>query len=426
MPRRAKPLSAKGVQTAGPGRYGDGAGLYLLVRDNEKNERLRFWLFRYTMGGKLREAGLGPASGQGAVSLADARIAAGKLRALVRDGRDPLAEKAERKAAAKAAAQEAAIRGKTFRQVANLYLAAHESTWKNAKHRQQWANTLRDYALPKFGDVPVAQIGTEHVMHAIEPIWHDKPETASRLRGRIETVLDYAKARQWRRGENPARWRGHIENMLPHRSKVAKVEHHAALPWQEVGAFMEALDAEEGLAAIALRLTILTATRTSEVLNATWPEVDLEAATWVISAARMKAGSEHRVPLAPSVVALLRELLPLRDAERGDWVFPGGRKGRPLSNMAMLMLLRRMGRGELTTHGFRSCFRDWCAEQTNYPREVAEAALAHTIADKVEAAYRRGDLFEKRRRLMEDWATYCGRPAAAGEVVPIRAAEVAA
>jgi integrase len=305
--------------------------------------------------------------------------------------------------------------------VADLYIAAHEGSWRNPKHRQQWRNTLAAEAYPHMGELPAADVDTAHVMAALEPIWRTKPETATRLRGRIEAVLAYAKARGWRSGENPARWRGHVANMLPKRSKVAPVVHHAALPWRDVAAFMADLRAEGGLAPRALELTILTAARSGEVLNARWPEFDLDEAVWTVPAERMKGGKQHRVPLAPAAVALLRSLLVLRDAKRGDWVFPGARTARPLSNMAMEMVLRRMERGDLTVHGFRSSFRDWCAESTGYQREVAEAALAHTLGDKVEAAYRRGDLFEKRRRLMEDWATFCARIApAAGDVVPLR------
>lgn len=306
--------------------------------------------------------------------------------------------------------------------MAGLYIAANEAGWRNAKHRAQWVATLEAYAYPHMGDLPAGAVETAHVMAALEPIWREKPETASRLRGRIEAVLDYAKARGWREGENPARWRGHVANMLPARGKVAKVKHHAALPWREIGGFMATLRAGSGLAARALELAILTAARSGEVLNARWSEIDLEEAVWTVPAERMKAGREHRVPLSAPAVALLRELLPLRDAERGDWVFPGARPGRPLSNMALEMLLRRMKRSDLTAHGFRSTFRDWCAEQTAFDRDTAEMALAHVVRDKVEAAYRRGDVFEKRRRLMDEWAAFCAKPPASGEVVPIRRA----
>jgi integrase len=421
------------VKKLAPGRYGDGAGLFLLVRPPSPKQAAagakdggRFWLFRYRVAGRMREMGLGAVDGKGAVTLKQARDKAAELHRLVKDGVDPLAQRAVAAAAAKAVAAEAIARAKTFRDVAELYIAAHESGWRNAKHRAQWGSTLAAFAYPHMGDLAVADVATAHVMAALEPIWHAKPETASRLRGRIEAVLDYAKARGWRSEENPARWRGHVANMLPKRSKVAPVKHHAALAWQEVGTFMTELRAAEGLAARAVELTILTAARSGEVLNALWSELDLDEAVWTVPAARMKAGKEHRVPLAPATVALLRALLPLRNADTGDWVFPGGREGRPLSNMAMEMTLRRLGRGDLTVHGFRSTFRDWSAEATGYQREVAEAALAHTLGDKVEAAYRRGDLFEKRRQLMSDWARFCALPAGKRDAAtPMRAEAVA-
>lgn len=419
MPRRAAGLTAIKVRTAAAGRYGDGNGLYLLVRAPEA----RFWVFRYTLSGKMREMGLGPAAGRNAVTLADARDQARRLYDVVRQGRDPLAERAAAAAAAKAEAQRTEIRHRTFQDVALAYIEAHEPSWKNAKHIQQWTNTLKQYVYPVFGQLPVAEISTANVMSVLEPIWRPKPETASRIRGRIETVLDYAKARGWREGENPARWRGHIDHILPARTKIRRVEHHAALPWRDTGAFVAQLRQQDGIAARALEFTILTAARTSEVLNASWAEFDLDQATWTIPAERMKAGREHRVPLSPAAVEVLRGLLPPLDLTARRWVFPGTRPGRPLSTMAMLMLLRRMKRDDLTAHGFRSTFRDWCAESTNYSREVAEAALSHTLEDKVEAAYRRGDLFEKRRRLMDDWAKFCDlTPGETGRIAPIRIA----
>ncbi len=404
MPKRAAGLTAASIRHAKPGRYADGNNLYLLVRSPEA----KFWLFRYVHGGRRRDAGLGPAAGLGAVSLASARAKAAEWRAVLRDGRDPLADREAATAAAKAAVASAKAAKRTFADVVALYLAAHEAGWRNEKHRWQWRATLDTYAGPHVGQVPVADVATEHVMAAIEPIWATMPETATRLRGRIEAVLDFATARGWRSGDNPARWRGHIANLLPQRSKVARVEHHAALPWRDIGTFMARLRTEHTVTARGLELIILTAARTGEVLGARWPEFDLDAAEWRVPGERMKAGREHRVPLAPAAVAVLRGLLPLRQPEMGDWVLPGSRGNKPLSNMVFLMLLRRMGRGDLTAHGFRSSFRDWAAEATTHPHEVAEAALAHVVAGKVEAAYRRGDLFEKRRALMADWAAYCG------------------
>lgn len=393
-----------------PGVYGDGGGLYLQVRDAER----RTWIYRYTLAGKARWMGLGS---EGDVSLAKAREAAMAARKLVRQGVDPIERRRSERAggAAKAGLN-------TFAEVAEAYIAAHEASWRNPKHRQQWRNTLDTYAIPIMGKIGVAAIGTAEVTRVLEPIWRDKPETASRVRGRIEAVLDYATARGWRTGENPARWRGHLANLLPARAKIARVDHHAALAWREIGGFMGELRAGAGIGARALELTILTAARTGEVIGARWPEFDLDAAVWTVPADRMKAGREHRVPLSDAAVTILRPMMSLRDDATGGFVFPGARRGKPISNMTMSATLRRMGRDTITVHGFRSAFRDWCAEATAYDRETAEAALAHALRDKVEAAYRRGDMMDKRRRLMADWATFCARPMAAGEVVPIRAA----
>lgn len=391
-----------------PGTYGDGSGLYLQVRGSEN----RSWLFRFKLHGRPHLMGLGTVAD---VSLAEARDAAAAARKLFRQGINPIDQR--RSARAESTAQA----GLTFAQVANAYITAHEPSWRNAKHRQQWRNTLDTYAAPILGKLPVAQVDVGAVTRVLEPLWRGKTETASRLRGRIELVLDYATARGWRTGDNPARWRGHLDNLLPARSKVAKVEHHAALPWRETGAFMATLAEQEGVSALALRFAILTAARTGEAIGARWSEFNMTEAVWTVPASRMKAGREHRVPLSDDVLDVLRNLAKLRDDPKADgYVFPGGKAGKPLSSMALLMLLRRMKRGDLTAHGFRSTFRDWCAEATNYPREVAEAALAHTLRDKTEAAYQRGDLLEKRRRLMGEWATFCARPAAAGEVVPLR------
>jgi integrase len=279
--------------------------------------------------------------------------------------------------------------------------------------------TLREYAGPHLGALPVAEVETAHVAAALRPLWHEKPETASRLRGRIEAVLDFAAVHGWREGANPARWRGHLDKLFPGRGKVRPVEHHAALPWPEVGGFMAALRGREGVAARALEFAVLTAARSGEVLGARWPEMDLDAGVWTVPKERMKAGKEHRVALSPAAVALLRGLLPLR-AGADALVFLGQQKGRPLSAMAMAKVLRRIGRSELTVHGFRSTFRDWAGETTAHPREVVEAALAHRLGNKVEQAYARGDLFTKRRRLMEDWAEFCARPPGKVAMLPGR------
>ncbi len=424
MPRRAAGLTAAKVLSAKPGRYGDGDGLYLVVRDNGT----RFWVFRFTpKGGKLREMGLGRAPvgketnadgtprekgpiDRNAVSLADAREKASILYRMLRDGIDPLAQRDADEAAKKAAAQEAAIKATTFRTAALDHIKLHQATWGNPKHRQQWINTLETYAFPHLGDVPISAVATAHVLAALQPIWTTKPETASRLRGRIEVVLDAAKAKGMRSGDNPAAWRGHLALALPARAKVAKVAHHAALPWQDMAAFMKALDGQAGVAALALKFAILTAARTGEVLGATWGEMDLAAGVWIVPEGRMKAGREHRVPLSEPVLEVLEAVAKLRTSAAPDApVFPGAVANKGLSNMAMLTLLRRMKRDDLTAHGFRSSFRDWAAETTAYPGEVVEMALAHVVGDKTEAAYRRGDLFEKRRTLMADWADHCGR-----------------
>jgi integrase len=416
MPRRAEGLTAAKVRTAKPGRYGDGAGLYLLVRGPEA----RFWLFRYTREHRMREMGLGTASGPSGVSLADARVKARELYELVRKGRDPLNDRAAARAAEALAAQEAQVRGMSFRQVAAAYIEAHEVGWRNLKHREQWINTLRDYAFPHLGNLPVADVATGHVMAVLEPIWRSKPETASRVRGRIEAVLDYAKARGWREGENPARWRGHVANMLPKRSKVQPVEHLAALPWREIGAFMVELAKVNVICVPAMRFSILTAARRGEVTGARWSEIDMAAAVWTVPASRMKSGREHRVPLSEAALAILTDAAALRRVGDADpLVFPGRNIGRPLSNV-LQKTLRRMRRDDLTMHGFRSTFRDWAAE-TGQPADVSEAALAHAVGSKVQAAYQRGDLLERRRKLMDTWAAFCARPTATADVVPLRA-----
>lgn len=415
MPRKLhNALTAQAVKHAGPGRHADGSGLHLLV----KQSGARSWVYRFMLNGRSRDVGLG-AAGPGGLSLADARDEAAVLRLKVKAGIDPLEERDREIAQALAAARAAKVAGTTFREVATAYIAANEDSWRNPKHRQQWRNTLDTYVYPVIGDLPVAEVETAHVLTILEPIWKSKAETASRIRGRIETVLDSAKARGYRQGENPARWRGHLAQILPARTRLSR-GHHKALPYQEIRAFVRSLRDREAVAALALEFTILTAARSGEVIGATWREVDLEKAIWTIPADRMKAAKEHRVPLSPCAVSILKGLQPLGS----DYLFPGARGGR-LSGMAMTMLMRRM-KVEVTVHGFRSGFRDWAAECTGFAHEVAEMALAHAIENKVERAYRRGDLLDKRRRLMDDWATYCATDGAAGaEVTPIRKADVA-
>lgn len=393
-------LSALGVARLNkPGYYCDGGGLYLQV----SGARTRSWVYRFRQAGRLREMGLGSLL---AVSLADARAHAVKCRKLVLDGIDPI------EARRKEHAQQRAIvaRSKTFDECTKAFIKANRAGWKNEKHVAQWENTLATYASPLMGPLSVRDVDTALVVSVLEPIWESRPETASRVRGRIESVLDWATAHRYREGENPARWKGHLDKILPARTKVRKVRHHPALPYGDASSFMKDLKAQDGLAARALELLILTAARTSEVIGAVRSEFDIDGVMWTIPAERMKAERPHRIPLSVSALALVRTLL---DATDGDLVFPGAKKGKPLSNMAMLTVLRRMKRSDLTVHGFRSTFRDWAAECTTYPNEMAEMALAHAVDDKVEAAYRRGDMFKRRREMMDDWALYCAKKAEA-------------
>jgi integrase len=355
-----------------------------------------------------RDMGLG-AMADG-VGLAEARQKAEDARRAIRAGFDPI----DSRRASLAAAAAVAAKSKTFEECATAYIKAHASGWRNEKHAAQWTATLETYAYPVLGKLPVSAIEIGHVMKILEPIWNEKPVTASRIRGRIEAILGWATVHGFRSGDNPAQWRGRLENLLPSPRKVRKVEHHPALPYDEIGEFMATVRGQQGVAARALELVILTACRTSEVIGATWQEVDVRAAVWSVPADRIKAGNEHRVPLSPPAVALLREL---GKHNAGEFVFPGGKRVRPISTNALLELLKRMERTDITPHGFRSTFRDWAAERTNYPREVAEMALAHAVSDKVEAAYRRGDLFEKRRRLMNEWAAFCGKRKTTGSKV---------
>jgi integrase len=388
------------------GYYADGGGLYFRVSEfNTKS-----WAFRYTRSKKPREMGLGPYPD---VTLKEARRGAAESRKMLHDDIDPI----DRRQAARSvmiAAREAAL---TFEQCAVAYIAVKESEWKNAKHAAQWNSTLTAHAYPVIGSLLVHHVEQAHILRILEPIWTTKTETASRLRGRIESILDYATARGYRKGDNPARWRGHLDKLLATPSKVTKVEHHAALPYAETGAFMAALRLQAGMGARALEFAILTAARSGEVRGVTLAEVDMDNAVWNIPAGRMKAGREHRIPLSDAAVALLRSLPRIDGSE---FLFPNA-KGTALSDMTLTAVLRRMGR-PVTAHGFRSTFRDWAGETTAYPREVIEHALAHQLADKAEAAYARGTLYEKRRRLMADWAKYCATVTTAASVTPINGA----
>lgn len=392
-------LKALQVPRLGPGFHCDGDGLYLQVSD----AGARSWILRYTLNGKPRSMGLGSCR---TCTLAEAREQAAEQRKLLAAGTDPLTAR-ERSRAVQRATDANVV---TFDTAAAAFIASNEAGWRNAKHGEQWKNTLATYASPVIGSLSVADITTAHVIRILSPIWTTKTETATRLRGRIEKILDWAKVHGYRSGDNPAAWRGHLSEALPAPSKVANAGHHAALPWQQVSAFMAQLQTMPGTASLAAQAIILAACRTSEVLNAIWSEFDLDAGLWTIPASRMKGNRAHTVPLGGQLLQILRDQVDEHDSSPDAYVFPGIKPGRPLSNMSCLALLKRMNRGDLTMHGFRSTFRDWSAEATAHPRDVCEMALAHAIADKSEAAYRRGDLLEKRRLLMADWAAFCAKP----------------
>ncbi len=392
------------------GRYADGGGLYLQVSE----QGTKSWLFRFMQGGKARQMGLGAVH---TISLPEARDAALKCRKRLLEGTDPIEARNRERTSQRVQAASA----KTFKECAEEYISSHKAGWRNAKHAAQWTSTLETYAFPEIGPLPVRDVDTPLVLKVLEPIWQAKTETASRVRGRIEAVLDWATVGNYRKGENPARWKGHLAIMLPAKSTVKKIKHHAAIPYDKIGAFIDQLAERDGISARGLEFQILTAARTGEVMGTTWAEIDLDKAVWTISPDRMKTEKEHRVPLSEKAVVILRKR---QEAAVSEFVFPGAQANKPLSNMAFLQLLKRMDRGDLTAHGFRSTFRDWAAERTAFPREVAEMALAHTIGDKVEAAYRRGDLFAKRRKMMDAWADYCGtiHEASADTVVSIKGA----
>jgi integrase len=379
------------------GMYGDGGGLWLRITpDGAKN-----WVFRYMLNGRPRWMGMGPLH---TINLAEARKRAAEHRLRRHDGIDPI----EARRAERLQARLDAAKAVTFKECAEAYIKTHRAGWRNGKHAAQWGATLGTYAEPVIGKLSVQAIDTALVLKVLEPIWTTKPETAGRVRGRIEAILDWAKARGYRASENPARWRGHLDKLLPARGKVRRVEHHAAMPYAALPAFLIELRAQEGIAARALEFAILTAARTGETIGARWSELDLLDKTWTVPAERMKARREHRVPLSARALAILEEMQRLRPAGDGDgYVFPGGKAGHPLSNMAFLMLLRRMAHADLTAHGFRATFKTWASERTSFQNEIVEASLAHVIGSKVEQAYRRGDMFDKRRRLMQQWATFC-------------------
>jgi integrase len=388
---RLSPLKVQKVKTKGL--HADGGGLYLRVSESGT----KAWMFRWFEDGRTRDHGLGPIH---TIGLPKARELARECRELRLQGVDPIAYRR----ASVAARKVSDAKVMSFKQCADAYIASHEAAWHNASHRSQWVNTLAQHVYPTLGALPVAEIDTALVMKAIEPIWKTIPETASRVRGRIEIVLDWARVAGYRSGENPARWRGHLDHLLPAKSKLQRVEHHAALPYTEIGAFMSALNGDTSEGARALKFLILTSARSGEVLGAKRTEIDAAAKIWTVPPERMKGKRQHRVPLSPAALTLVE----------------GGEMFGRLGEKAMRQALHRLGRDDLTVHGFRSTFRDWAAERTNFPPDVVEMALAHAIPDAVEKAYRRGDLFEKRRLLMQAWADYCAKPAVSGEVVAMR------
>ena len=402
-------LTAKKVVRAKtPGRIHDAHGLYLQIR----NANNKSWLLRFERGGVERWLGLGPVH---VFSLKEARERARKARQLLADGIDPIEHKRTEKA--KLAAEKA--KTLTFAEATQRYFDQHEKGWRNRKHREQFLSTVQIYAHPVLGSMSVADIDTAAVLRAIEPHWLTKTETMNRVRGRIERILDWCTVRGYRQGANPAAWRGHLAEVLPARTKVAKVEHHPALPYAEVADFISKLRERKAIAARALEFVILTAARTGEVLGARWDEIDWAAKMWKVPANRMKGGRDHRVALSQRALDLLREL-PREDGN--DHIFIGSRPGAGLSEASMMQVLLRMGRTDVSVHGFRSTFRDWAAETTAYPNHVVEMALSHAVGDKVEAAYRRGDLLAKRKQLAEAWSRYCSAPpAATGKtVIPLR------
>jgi len=411
MAERITALFVKHIKR--PGKFGDGGNLYLQVRPStrkiESKHVTKSWIFRYSRFGKETWLGLGPYPD---VKLAEARDLAAEERRKIRHGIDPLADKRARQIAARMAHENML----TFAECAARYIDSQAPGWSNPKHVEQWRNTLTNLAGPIIGHLPVDHVDTALVMRCLEPIWTTKTETASRLRGRIESVLDWSTVRGYRKGDNPARWRGHLDKLLPRPSLVARVKHHAALRYTEIGAFLQELRKENGTASRALEFTILTAARTNEVIQAQWSEIDLDHKIWHVPAERMKSKRPHRVPLSAAAMTVLETF----QGHDQTYVFPSHKRNSHLSNAAMMTVLKRMQRTDITVHGFRSTFRDWSAESTNYPSNVAEMALAHALRDKTEAAYRRGDLLEKRARLMTDWARFCSKRIEPASVVPLR------
>jgi integrase len=404
MARPLNRLSALKVARAKkPGMLADGGSLYLRIAPGGSRQ----WIFRYVINGRLRDMSIGPAH---TLTLAEARERATEARKLRLDGIDPIDHKRARMAALRAAD----ARTITFRECCEAYLRSHDGSWTNARHRAQWRSTL-EQLYPILGALPVQAIDTPLVLRALKPIWEKTAVTASRLRGRLEAVLGWATVHHYRSGDNPAKWGGLLEHALPAPGKVAKVEHHSALPYADIPEFMAKVRADTGVAARALEFICLTAARSGEVAGAVWDEIDLDARLWTVPASRMKAGKEHRVPLSDPALAVLRAM---RAIKQPSYIFPRVATDKPVRGADVWRLANRLA--GVSVHGLRSSFRDWASERTSFQREVCEMALAHTIPDAVEKAYRRGDLFEKRRKLMTAWAEFCSKPATAGAVVPIR------
>lgn len=415
-------LTAKEITHAKAGMHADGNGLYLRVQESGA----KGWIFRFQLNGKRREMGIGVLSD---LPAPKAREEAAKLGALVRSGIDPIDKRKQDAEAAIAAAEAAMAHATTFGEAAAEYIKTHKAGWKNAKHAQQWENTLAAYASPEIGAKPVGLVTTEDVLRILKPLWTTKTETATRLRSRMELVLSYAKAMKWRQGENPAMWRGHLDALLPPPTKLKNVRHHPALPYAQIPDFMRELRKLTGSGAKALEFAILTATRSGEARLAKWGEIDLEKKLWTIPGERMKAKREHWVPLSTQTVALIKALPRIKNNE---YLFPSPRDLKPLSDMALAEVVRRMNATEgdapmpwiepqtgaaIVPHGFRSTFRDWAAEVGHYPRELAEHALAHSLPDKVEAAYHRGTMLERRAPMMQHWADYIDQKKAT--VIPL-------
>ncbi len=408
MAQQINRLTALGVmKIRKPGYHADGGGLWLQVSEGGGKS----WIFTYSLRGRSREMGLGSLSR--GVTLAEARDERDKCNRLLREYIDPIEERKRRRAAAILATAKTI----TFKDAAREYIAAHRAGLKSVKHAGQWVATIRDYAEPKLGKLAVADIDVGLIHQVLEPIWTTKPETASRVRGRIEAILDWATVKGYRAGDNPAQWRGRLDKLLPAPAKLRKVKHHAALPYSDLPAFLQKLRQQEGSAARALEFAILTAARSGEVLRAAPQEIDYGAKVWTVPGDRMKGGKEHRVPLCPRAMEIVGK-------GGAAYLFPGSHPEKPLSNIAFLMLLRRIGYGNVTAHGFRSTFKDWSRERTKYENHVVEAALAHASGDKIEQAYARSDVLEKRRQLMSAWAKFCETPPAkdAGKVVSLRKA----